>query len=108
MDAGTMVNPECVRAQPEGAIAFGLGIGLYGGITMKDGATVQSNFRDYRLVRIAECPRVITTEIVESDEPPGGVGEPGVPPVTPALANALLSITDTRVRTLPMIDTLAV
>lgn len=102
-DAGTIVNRERVEAQLEGAIIFGMSIGLYGAITMKGGATEQANFHDHRLVRIAEAPRAIHVEIVPSSAPPGGVGEPGVPPVAPALANAVFALTGERVRELPIL-----
>lgn len=101
MDAGTIINRERVRSQLEGAVIFGMSLGLYGAITMKDGATEQSNFRDYRLVRIAETPRKINVDVIPSEGNPGGVGEPGVPPVAPALANALFELTGKRVRELP-------
>jgi isoquinoline 1-oxidoreductase beta subunit len=102
-DAGTIVNRERVESQLEGAVVFGMSIALYGAITMKGGATEQSNFRDYRLARIAEAPRQIHVEIVPSQGPPGGVGEPGVPPVAPALANAYFALTGQRVRALPLL-----
>jgi isoquinoline 1-oxidoreductase beta subunit len=101
-DCGTVVNQERARAQMEGAVIFGLGHALYGEITMRAGATVQSNFRDYRLMRIAEAPRAIHVEVLASDGPPCGVGEPGVPPVAPALANAIFALTGTRARALPL------
>lgn len=107
-DAGTVVNAERVRSQLEGAVVFGASQALYGEITMKDGATVQGNFRDFRLLRMPEAPRAVHVEIVKSDAPPGGVGEPGVPPVAPALANALFALTGTRVRSLPFCRTLDV
>lgn len=101
-DAGTIVNRERVCAQMEGAIIFGMSIGLYGAITMKGGATEQKNFHDYRLVRIAEAPRAIHVELIPSSAPPGGVGESGVPPVAPALANAVFALTGERIRELPL------
>ena len=101
-DAGTLVNPDRVKAQMEGAVVFGMSLTLHGAITMKGGAVEQSNFRDYPLVRIAEAPRAIHVEMVASDGPPGGVGEPGVPPVAPAIANALFALTGERVRDLPV------
>jgi isoquinoline 1-oxidoreductase subunit beta len=107
-DAGTVINLERVRSQLEGAVIFGLSIGLYGAITMKGGATEQSNFHDYRLVRSVEAPRVIHTDVIASEGPPGGVGEPGVPPVAPALANAVFALTGKRVRDLPLARTLRV
>ncbi|HYO73710.1 MAG TPA: molybdopterin cofactor-binding domain-containing protein [Archangium sp.] len=102
VDAGTVINPDRVKAQMEGSIIFGMSIALYSGITMKGGAVEQSNFRDYRLTRIGEAPRKIHVEIVPSDEAPGGIGEPGVPPVAPAIANAVFALTGTRVRELPI------
>ncbi|QSQ24793.1 xanthine dehydrogenase family protein molybdopterin-binding subunit [Pyxidicoccus parkwayensis] len=108
VDAGTVINPDRVRSQMEGAVIFGMSIALHGEISMKDGAVEQSNFRDFKLVRIHEAPRKIHVEIVESDGPPGGIGEPGVPPVAPAIANAVFALTGTRVRELPLSRTLPV
>jgi isoquinoline 1-oxidoreductase beta subunit len=102
-DAGTILNLERVRSQLEGAIIYGMSLALYGAVTMKGGATEQGNFNDYRLVRIAEAPRKIHVEVVKSDGPPGGIGEPGVPPVAPALANAVFALTGTRIRELPIV-----
>jgi isoquinoline 1-oxidoreductase beta subunit len=107
-DAGRIVNLERVRAQLEGAVIFALSHALYGEITMKDGATEQKSFRDYRLMRIAEAPRQIHTDVIASDRPAGGVGEPGVPPVAPALTNALFALTGQRVRELPVVRSLKV
>ena len=101
-DAGKIINADRVRSQMEGAILFGMSIALHGAITMKDGITQQSNFRDYRLVRMGEAPRKIHVDIVDSNELPGGVGEPGVPPVAPAIANAVFALTGQRVRELPL------
>jgi len=103
IDAGTVVNLDRVRSQMEGAIIFGMSLALFGGITMKEGAVEQSNFRGGgRIVRIGEVPRRIHIDIVESDAAPGGVGEPGVPPVAPAIANAVFALTGKRVRELPL------
>jgi isoquinoline 1-oxidoreductase beta subunit len=101
-DFGTVVNAERVRSQMEGAIIFGMSIALYGAITAKGGAVEQSNFRDFKLVRIAEAPRKVHTEIVVSERLPGGVGEPGVPPIAPAIANAVFALTGQRIRELPL------
>ena len=102
-DAGTVVNMDRVRSQMEGAIIFGMSLGLFGAITMKQGAIEQDNFRGGgRILRIAEAPRRVHIDIVESDAAPGGVGEPGVPPVAPAIANAVFALTGTRVRELPL------
>lgn len=102
VDAGTIINADRVRAQMEGSVIFGMSLALYGAVTMKGGVPQQSNFHDYRLVRISEAPRKIHVDIVSSDAPPGGIGEPGVPPVAPAIANAIFALTGTRVRELPL------
>ena len=101
-DCGTYVNPDRVKSQMEGAVIFGLTLAMHGNITAKDGAIEQSNFHDYPLLRLNEAPEEIHVHIVESDKPPGGVGEPGVPPLAPALTNAILQITGTPVRELPI------
>lgn len=102
-DAGTIVNLDRVRSQLEGAIVFGMSLALFGEITTKQGAIVQDNYRGGgRIVRIGQVPRRMHIDIVESDAAPGGVGEPGVPPVAPAIANALFALTGTRVRELPL------
>jgi isoquinoline 1-oxidoreductase beta subunit len=103
-DCGLVVNPERVRAQMEGAFVFALSNTLHGAITYDRGAVVQTNFRDYRLLRIPEAPRAIHVELIASDAPPGGAGEPGVPPVAPAIANAWFALTGQRVRTLPFLS----
>ena len=107
-DAGTVVNVDRARFQMEGAVVFALGHALLGSITMKDGATVEGNFHDYRLMRIGQAPRAIHAELIDSDGPPGGVGEPGVPPVAPALANAIFALTGSRVRELPVAKSMRV
>jgi isoquinoline 1-oxidoreductase beta subunit len=107
-DAGTIVNVDRVRSQLEGAVVFGLGHALFGAITMKDGATIQTNFRDYRLLRIGQTPRAIHVDVIESDGPSGGIGEPGVPPVAPAVSNAVFALTGVRVRTLPIASSVKV
>jgi isoquinoline 1-oxidoreductase beta subunit len=100
VDCGVAVNPDVVRAQMEGGIGFGLSAALHGNITLEKGAVVQSNFHDYRQLRINEMPRV-EVHIVPSSEKPTGVGEPGVPPIAPAVANALFAITGKPVTRLP-------
>jgi isoquinoline 1-oxidoreductase beta subunit len=100
VDCGVCVNPEAVRAQLEGAVAFGLGAALHGEITLKGGRVQQSNFHDYELLRLDAMPRV-EAYIVPSSEKPGGVGEPGVPPVAPAVANAVFAASGKRLRRLP-------
>lgn len=101
VDCGLVVNPDGVRAQTESAIAFGLTAALRGEITLKDGRVVQGNFHDYPLLRIGEMPQ-IDVHLVSSDEPPGGVGEAGVPPIAPAVANAVFAATGKRLRRLPL------
>ncbi len=101
-DPGTIVNADRVRSQMEGAVVFGMSIALHGAITLRNGAVEQSNFRDYPIARIGEAPRNIHVEIVPSDGLSGGVGEPGVPPVAPAIANAVFALTGKRVRELPL------
>ena len=100
VDCGVAVNPDVIRAQMEGAIGFGLGAALWSEITLDKGRVVQSNFHDYRTLRIEDMPRV-EVHIVPSGEPPTGVGEPGVPPIAPAVANALFKLTGQPVRRLP-------
>jgi len=95
------VNPDIVRRQMESGIIFGLSAALYGKITIKDGRVEQSNFHDYPVVRMNETPQV-EVHIVPSSEEPGGVGEPGVPLIAPALCNALFALTGKRIRTLPI------
>jgi isoquinoline 1-oxidoreductase beta subunit len=102
-DAGTIVNADRVRAQLEGAFIFGMTSALHGAITVKRGAVEQSNFRDYPLARIGEAPRRIHVELIPGEGPPGGIGEPGVPPVAPAIMNAVFALTGQRVRTLPFL-----
>ena len=101
VDCGIAVNPDVIRAQMEGGIGFGLSAALHGAITLKDGVVEQSNFHDYPPLRITEMP-VVETYIVPSAEKPTGVGEPGVPPIAPAVANALYAATGKRLRTLPL------
>jgi isoquinoline 1-oxidoreductase subunit beta len=98
---GLAVNPDVVKAQMESGIGFGLSAALYGAITIKDGAVEQSNFHDYPVLRINEMPTV-EVYIVPSTEKPTGVGEPGVPPIAPAVANALAAATGKRLRKLPL------
>jgi isoquinoline 1-oxidoreductase beta subunit len=102
IDCGQAINPDTVAAQMESGIVFGLTAALYGEITLADGRVQQSNFGDYRLLAMAECP-AIEVEIVPSGwENLGGVGEPGTPPVAPAVANAVLAATGKPVRRLPI------
>lgn len=101
VDCGMVVNPEIVRRQIEGAIAFGLSAALHGRITLKEGRVEQSNFHDYPVLRMPEMPRV-EVHIVASREPPGGIGEPGTPPIAPAVVNAIFAATGKRLRALPI------
>jgi isoquinoline 1-oxidoreductase beta subunit len=103
VDCGTIVNPDVVRAQIEGAIVFALSAALFGKITIRGGRVEQQNFPDYEVVRMAQAPRV-EVHLVQGAEPPGGVGEPGAPPLAPALANAIFSATGRRIRSLPIVD----
>jgi isoquinoline 1-oxidoreductase subunit beta len=102
VDCGIVVNPDIVRAQMEGAIAFGLGAALFGRIDIDKGRVVTTNFDRYRVLRHNEMPDV-DVHIVSSTEPPTGVGEPGTPPIGPAVANALLALTGKPTRTLPFV-----
>ncbi len=102
-DAGLVVNPDRVRAQLEGAVVFGLSIAMHGSITVKRGQVEQTNYHDYRVARMPEAPRAIHVELMTNDNPPGGVGEPGVPPVAPAIANAIFELTGERHRALPIV-----
>jgi len=101
VDCGVAVNPRNIRAQMEGGIVFGLSAAFYGEITIKDGAVEQSNFNDYRLIQLAQMPK-IDVIILESGDKPGGVGEEAVGPVAPAVANALFAATGRRIRQLPL------
>jgi isoquinoline 1-oxidoreductase beta subunit len=102
IDCGTAVNPQMIAAQLESAINYGLSAGLYGEITFVQGKPQQANFDAYRVVRINEAP-VVEAYILPSREPPTGVGEPGLPPIAPALCNAIFALTRKRVRRLPVI-----
>jgi isoquinoline 1-oxidoreductase beta subunit len=102
VDAGTLVNPERVRAQFEGATIMGIGNTLFGELTFKGGSVVQSNYHDYQVARMDAAPRRIEVHLVPSKERPSGVGEPGVPPVGPALCNAIFAATGRRIRALPV------
>ena len=102
IDAGTIVHPDRVRAQMEGAAVFGASLALYGEITAKGGVIEQSNFHDYPVARIYDAPREIEVEVVPSDALPAGVGEVGVPPFAPALCNAIFAATGKRIRELPL------
>ena len=101
VDCGVVVNPDTVRAQMEGGIMFGLTAALFNEITLKDGRVEQSNFDDYRMLRINEAPAV-EVYVVKSAEAPGGIGEPGTSALAPALTNAIFAATGKRIRKLPV------
>ena len=101
IDCGRYVNPNIIHQQIEGSVIFGLSAALYEQISLKDGAVANSNFHDYRVARLSESPEVFVS-IIENEEAPGGVGEPGVPPVVPALCNAIYAATGKRIRRLPV------
>ncbi len=101
IDCGLAVNPNLIRQQMESAIVFGLDAALYGEITLERGQVQQTNFHQQAMLRLHECPR-IETDIIASAEPPEGVGEPGTPPIAPAVANALATLTGQRLRSLPL------
>ena len=101
IDCGMTVNPGIIRRQVQSAVIYGLSAALRGEITLKDGRVEQKNFDDYPVVRINEAPP-IEVHIVPSSQNPGGVGEPGTPPIAPALANALFVLTGKRIRRLPL------
>lgn len=100
VDCGMVVNPDGVRQQVEGGIVYGLSAALRGAITLENGRVQQSNFDTYTPLRLPEMPKV-EVHIVESSEPPTGIGEPGVPPIAPAVANAVFALTGKRLRRMP-------
>jgi isoquinoline 1-oxidoreductase beta subunit len=101
VDCGQVVNPSIIESQMESAMIDGLTAALWGGVSIKEGRVVQSNFNDYRLMRLGEVPEMYV-HIMDNAEAPGGIGEPGVPPSMPALSNALFAATGRRVRSLPL------
>jgi isoquinoline 1-oxidoreductase beta subunit len=101
VDCGTVVNPDTVKAQIEGGIVYGISGALWGEITLKNGRVEQSNFNNYRVLRINETP-TIEVHLVRNGEKPGGIGEPGTAVTAPALANAVFAATGKRIRALPL------
>jgi isoquinoline 1-oxidoreductase beta subunit len=101
VDCGRVINPDIVRAQMESGVVYGLSAALKGAITIREGAVEQANFNDYDVLRIDEMP-VVEVHIVPSTEAPTGVGEPGVPPIAAAVANAIFAATGKRLRRLPI------
>jgi isoquinoline 1-oxidoreductase beta subunit len=106
IDCGLAVNPDSLKAQMESSVSFGLGAAMQSEITFKDGMVQQSNFHDYQVMRMGSMPKV-EVYIVQSTEKMGGVGEPGLPPVAPAVTNAIFAATGKRIRTLPIGNQLA-
>ena len=100
-DAGFAVNPNGFEAQMESGIIYGLTAALYGEITIENGAAVQGNFNDYEMIRMSDAP-VIEVQIINSGATVGGAGEPGTPPIAPAVTNAIFAITGKRIRDLPV------
>lgn len=101
IDCGPAVNPDAVEAQMQGAVAMGLSLARYGRITLRDGAVEQGNFDDYPVVRMSEMPK-INLRILQGNDVPTGIGEPGVPPTMPAVTNAIFAATGRRIRDLPL------
>src|SRR5882762_1157566 len=101
VDCGIAVTPDVIRAQMQSGIGYGLSAALYGKITLTDGHVDQTNFHQYQVLRINDMPRVIEVHIVPSTNPPSGVGEPGTPPIAPAVANAVRAATGIKLRKLP-------
>ena len=101
IDCGQTVNPRIVESQLESGIVYGLTAALWGNVTLRGGRVQQSNFNDYRVLRLNELP-VLDVHVIKSDAPPGGVGEAAVPPVAPSISNAIFAATGKRLRTLPI------
>ncbi|MBI4419407.1 MAG: xanthine dehydrogenase family protein molybdopterin-binding subunit, partial [Gemmatimonadetes bacterium] len=101
VDCGIVVNPDTVEAQTQSSIVYGLTAALYGAITIDRGRVAQSNFHDYPMLKLAEMP-AIEVHLVKSGEAPGGVGEAGLPPLAPAVCNAIFAATGKRIRRLPI------
>ncbi|MGB5463251.1 MAG: molybdopterin cofactor-binding domain-containing protein, partial [Aureibaculum sp.] len=104
IDCGTAVNTDTIKSQMEGSAIFGMSLAFYGKITAKDGAIVQSGYHDYQMTRINQAPEEIHIEIIKNNDKPTGVGEPGVPPIAPAIINAIYNATGKRYYSLPLMD----
>ncbi|NVJ60059.1 MAG: xanthine dehydrogenase family protein molybdopterin-binding subunit [Gammaproteobacteria bacterium] len=100
-DSGTIVNLDRVKSQMEGAVVFGISLAFFGKVTFNEGAVQQSNFHDYEIARIKDIPPT-HVDVMINDHPPSGVGEPGVPPIAPAICNAIFAATGKRIRELPL------
>jgi isoquinoline 1-oxidoreductase beta subunit len=105
VDAGTIINLSAAESQVQGAMLDGIGAAWFQKLTIERGAAAQTNFNQYRMLRMRNAPPVIDVEFVKSDAPPTGLGEPGLPAAAPALCNAIFTATGIRVRTLPIADT---
>jgi isoquinoline 1-oxidoreductase beta subunit len=104
IDCGLSLNKDNIKNQLEGAAIFGMSLALYGKVSAKNGAVEQHNFYDYPMTRMKDAPKIHIDIIDKMDEPPTGVGEPGVPVIAPAICNAIFNATGIRYRTLPLID----
>ena len=100
VDCGHALQPRNIQAQVEGSVVFGLSAALHERITLKNGEAQQTNLNSYRILRANETP-LITVKVMPTDNHPGGIGEAGLPPIAPAVANAVASLTNKRLRTLP-------
>jgi isoquinoline 1-oxidoreductase beta subunit len=101
IDCGILINPDTVEAQTQSNVVYGLTATLYGEISIDRGRVMQSNFHDYPMLHLAEMPEVVV-HLVPSDAPPSGVGEAGLPPIAPAVCNAIYAATGKRIRRLPV------
>jgi len=104
IDCGTAVNTDTIESQMQGAAIFGMSLAYYGKITSKNGAIEQSGYHDYQMARIHQAPEEIHVEIIKNNDKPTGVGEPGVPPIAPAIINAIFNATGKRYYSLPLMD----